>query len=333
MAQSVRYVFDQRDHIVEQTLDATWTESPLWSKMIKNGGVRTKVSANKMKRDYTTQLVTVRTIGKGQQLDGQRAEQNPGYQRAEYLQSGYWVNDVFDGIELSQSKGPQKVRPMKQSALNRLKSQLNTIMKEEVISGDQTGSGDNIASGGQGLRYLGVLQVLNSTPSTGTLYGISRSANAMMQHQYIAGTAGVNGSVKTDIWDLINHATAQTCYEWEEGHKETDLILFSRSNWRIFQNKVQMQNTDVSTSDPGKKTKMYDGKEWGWDDYIGSGDVLGLNTSTWVYWTPRDRVIQHRVITGHPNYPIGSEVHDWEIHGSLICLAPRNNWRLHTVSI
>lgn len=333
MAQSVRYVFDQRDHIVGKTLDATMKEDPLWSRMIKNTNVKTKVSANKMKRDYTTNLVTVRTIGKGQQLDSQRSEQNPGYQRVEYVQSGYWVNDIFDGIEVYQSKGPQKVRPMTSTALNRLKRQLDTIMKKEVIVGDQTSSGDDITAGGGGLRFLGVNSVLGSTPTTGTLYGGSRSANAMLQHQYFAGTAGINGSVKTDIWDLINHYSEQCSWEWEEGHKDVDLILFSRSNIRIFHNKVQMQNMDVMTADPGKKSNVYDGREISRSDFVDSDEVLGLNSSTWVYWTPRPRVIEHRVITGHPNYSMHSEVHDYEIHGSLICLAPRNNWRGHTISI
>jgi hypothetical protein len=333
MAQSVRFTYDQRDHIIEKTLDATMKESPLFSKLVENGRVKTKVSANKMRRDYATQLVTVRTIGKGQQLDGMRAEQAPGYQRATYEQSGYWVNDIFDGIEVYQSKGPQKVRPMTTSAMNRLKRQLKTILMEETIKGDQTTSGNNIATGGGGLRFLGVLNVLNSTPTSGTLYGISRAACLSMQHQYIAGTAGVNGNVVTDIWDLLNHATAQTAWEWEEGHKEVDLIVFSRSNWRIFQNKTQMQNQNVATSDPGKRSKTYDGKEWDWDDFINADDVLGLNTSTWDYWTPRERLIEHRVIEGHPNYPIGTEVHDYEVHGSLLCASPRNNFRLHTVSI
>lgn len=333
MAQSVRFVFDQRDHIVAETLDATMKEEPLWRRMIKNGGVKTKVSANKMKMDYVTQLVTVRTIGKGQNLDAQRAEQNPGYQRVTYEQSGYWVNDIFDGIEVYQSKGPQKVRPMTQTALNRLKRQLDTIMKEEVIKGDQTSSGDNIASGGGGLRFLGVHNVLSSTPTTGTIYGGSRAANAMLQHQYFAGTAGINGNVKTDIWDLINHYSEQCSWEWEGGNKDVDLILFSRSNIRIFHNKVQMQNTDVMTSDPGKRSGVYDGREVARSDFIDSDGVLGLNTSTWCYWTTRDRIIEHRVITGHPNYPMHSEVHDYEIHGSFFCKAPRNNWRAHTVSI
>lgn len=333
MAQSVRYVFDQRDHIVAKTLDATAKEDPLWFRMIKNGGVKTKVSANKLKRDYVTQLVTVRTIGKGQNLDGARAEQNPGYQRVEYQQSGYWINDIFDGIEVYQSKGPQKVRPMTETALNRLKRQLDTIMKEEVIKGDQTASGDNISSGGSGLRFLGVNNVLTSTPTTGTIYGGARASNVMLQHQYFAGTAGINGNVKTDIWDLINHYSEQCSWEWEEGFKDVDLILFSRSNIRIFHNKVQMQNMDVMTSDPGKKTNVYDGREIARSDFITSTEAMGLNTSTWAYWTPRERIIEHRVITGHPNYPMHSEIHDYEIHGSFMCLAPRNNWRGHTINI
>jgi hypothetical protein len=333
MAQSVRFVFDQRDHIVEQTFDATAKESPLWDKMILGGGVKTRVSANRMQRDYETVLPTVRTIGKGQQLDASRAEQQPGYQRATYIQSGYWINDIFDGIELSQTRGPQKVRPMTTTALNRLKKQLKTIMKEETIKGDQTTSGNNVATGGGGQRLLGINNVLTSTPTSGTLYGISRAANEMMQHTYLGGTEGVNGNAVTDIWDLINHACTQTSWEWEEGHKDVDLILFSRTNERILHNKLQAQKTDVATADPGRKTRDYDGKTWGRDDFIDTDEVLGLNSSTWHYWTPRDRVIIHREIMGHPNYPMGTLVHDYEIHGSLICAAPRNNFRLHSIAI
>lgn len=333
MPPSIRFNGDQLDYYIGGTINFTLKQSPMLDEMTKKGRVEFNKPAEQYRRTYFIGSKKVRTLGRFQPLDQFRGENDGKRVEAVIPMSEYVISDIFDGQELSRTGGQWAVRDLKKTALRKLNQDLRNVLQEEILLGDGAASGSNVETGGTGRRWYGIMSVLNTTPTTGTLYGLSRSAVAGFQHEYVDGaTAGTLNSFASDIWEVISLVRANCSHDWDEGQSEPDLIVFTKANWVLFQNKYLAQNVQVSVDDPGRKVKHFDGAMWHWDENLTAANVLVLNTSTWSLWSPDSKLYKVRTIDEHPNYSIGNQVRDIQVQGSLICWAPRNNGRIYNAS-
>lgn len=319
------------DHLQNftETVISTYLETnPTWSMMIENGNVKyNKKGKNVVREFHTGSGADVHTIGPFTDMGTIRAPRD-GYRLQGTWEWGeYVISDVFDGQTLSRCGGESEIRDTLKTRTKKMNTDLKLIMADEVMNGDGTASGGTLATGGNsGTRWLGITQAIVSSPSSGTYAGIDRASYTGWRNYQVAGTGGPTGSFATDVWYILNLAANNTEYDWEGGKSRVDLLLFTRTNFTIYQNRALNQNTNLAVGDPGKEGMRFNGMVHKIDDNVAASTILGLNMSTWEFWTPDSVLFKTRSIDNHPGYNIGSKATDIQIQGAMLCLSPRNNF-------
>jgi len=169
------YLNKTRPRVIKEIQDAIFNESTYLKWMEKFGAVKRGEGGSGIQmhlRMAKNTTVGARQLRSGIPLDAQD-QHRVGFETwAEYSGAA-----VFDALTLKTNQGPEQLIPVFEEEIFNLK----TTMADTVNTDLMTGSGVQPT-------LTGIDSLISTTPTTGTIHGITRSGNSWAQNQQIASS-------------------------------------------------------------------------------------------------------------------------------------------------
>lgn len=256
--------FKVRDNIIDQV----YKKRPLWNKLAENGGIKSRVP------DGTHFEIPVRYA---------KNDQNFQYFGRGATFSRNDKETLTRLIYYTRNAGISMVRYFDDERKNRGESRIIDWVGELVQSTHEAYvdklSEDILSQSTDSLSINALPTLISTTPTTGSIGGLSRSANSYLTNQTSDFTGKTTGADLLDEMDSVIHK----CNEWT-GPGKVDMILTSRVVYQDFERIARaLQVIDTNTSERaslGFGQMSYKGIEVFWDPNCDSDKMYTLNTKT-----------------------------------------------------